>query len=69
MSKGYIHNSQPRCRLNKQRGWLLGVCAGLADYWRTEPAIVRVVVVVCGLFLPKLTVAAYLVAWLLLDDR
>ena len=47
----------------------MGVCAGLADYWRTEPAIVRVVVVVCGLFLPKLTVAAYLVAWLLLDDR
>ena len=55
--------------LDRDNAWLFGVCAGLANYWRTDPAIVRVCVVVSGLFITKVTIAFYLVAWLLLDDR
>ena len=55
--------------LDRKNAWLFGVCAGLANYWHTDPAIVRVGVVVSGLFITKVTMAFYLVAWLLLDDR
>ena len=55
--------------LDRKNAWLFGVCAGLANYWHTDPAIVRVGVVVSGLFITKVTIAFYLVAWLLLDDR
>ena len=55
--------------LDRDQAWLFGVCAGLANYWHTDPAIVRVGVFVSGLFITKVTTAFYLVAWLLLDDR
>ena len=58
-----------RMHLDRDQAWLFGVCAGLANYWHTAPAIVRVGVVVSGLFITKVTIAGYLVAWLLLDDR
>ena len=56
-------------RLNKKNGWIAGVCAGLADYFDTDPAFIRVGVIVTTLFLPKVVIAAYLVAWLVLDER
>ena len=56
-------------RLDSRNGWLAGVCAGIANHFETDPAIVRVGVIVTGLFLPKLVIAAYLIAWLLLDDE
>ncbi len=58
-----------RLQLDRRRGWLAGVCAGLADYFDTDPAFIRVGVVLTALFLPKLVIAAYLVSWLLLDKR
>ena len=36
---------------------------------RLDPAVVRVAVIVTGLFLPKLVIAAYLIAWLVLDEQ
>lgn len=55
--------------LDKENAWIFGVCAGLADYLNLDPAIVRVIGIVTTLFMPKLTIAAYLVAWLILDDK
>ena len=55
--------------LDKRNGWIAGVCAGIANRLRIDPAIVRVAVIVAGLFLPKLVIAAYLIAWLVLDER
>ena len=55
--------------LDSKNGWLFGVCAGLALKLRTDPAIVRVGVIIAGLFVPQITIAAYLIAWLVLDDR
>ncbi len=54
--------------LDKDNAWVLGVCAGLAAYWRTDPAVVRVGVVVAGLFFAKTVIAAYLICWLLFDE-
>lgn len=56
-------------RLDGRNGWLGGVCAGMANYFGTDPAVIRVGVIVTGLFLPKLVIAGYLIAWLLLDDE
>lgn len=64
-----LEKLRKRMHLDRDHAWLFGVCAGLANYWRTDPAIVRVGVVVSGLFVTKVTIAFYLVAWLLLDDR
>lgn len=69
MSNNYINRTFRRVHLDKDNGWFFGVCAGLAHYCRIDPAIVRVGVLVTGLFLPKIIIAAYLVAWLVLDDR
>ena len=54
--------------LDSRNGWIAGVCAGIANFFRTDPAIVRVVTVVAALFLTKIVIALYLVAWLLLDE-
>ena len=55
--------------LDRQNGWIAGVCAGLANRLRIDPAVVRVATVVTGLFLPKAVIAAYLIAWLVLEER
>ena len=57
-----------RITLDSKEGWISGVCAGIANYLETDPAFVRVAVVISALFFPKLTIAAYLIAWLVLDD-
>ena len=54
--------------LDTRNGWIAGVCAGIANFFKTDPAIVRVVTLVAGLFLTKIVIAVYLVAWLLLDE-
>ena len=64
-----VNRLRDTVHLDRDNAWLFGVCAGLAHYWGTDPAIVRVATVVGGLFLIKLTIAVYLVAWLILDDR
>lgn len=55
--------------LDKRNGWIGGVCAGIARTTRTDPAAIRVALVIAGLFLPKLVIAAYLLAWLLLEPH
>ncbi|MDP6376961.1 MAG: PspC domain-containing protein [Pseudomonadales bacterium] len=54
--------------LDSRNGWIAGVCAGLANYFNTDPTIVRVIALVAGVFLTKIVIAAYLVAWLVLDE-
>jgi phage shock protein PspC (stress-responsive transcriptional regulator) len=69
MSDDLYTRLRSKFRLDKDRGWIFGLCAGLANCWHTDPAFVRVGVTVAALFFPKLVIASYLVAWLLLDDR
>ena len=68
MAKSTLNNLRRRIRLDRKEGWIAGVCAGLANYFDTDPAFVRVAAIISALFLPKLTISAYLIAWLLLDN-
>ncbi len=58
-----------RFHLDRRNAWIAGVCAGVADTLRTDPAFLRVGLVVAALFMPRLIIAAYVIAWVLLDDR
>jgi phage shock protein C len=68
MANSTMNRIRSHIQLDSRNGWLAGVCAGVANYFNTDPAIVRVVTIVTGLFLPKLVIAAYLIAWLVLDE-
>ncbi len=67
MAKSTLNKSRLKLTLDSRQGWIAGVCAGIANYLDTDPAFVRVTVAICALFMPKVTIAAYLVAWLVLD--
>lgn len=51
------------------RGKILGVCAGLADYFGVHPTLVRVAAVFALLLFSLPTLAAYFVAGALLEKR
>lgn len=51
------------------RGWILGVCAGLAEYFGLPVTLVRVLAVAGLLLLTVITLTAYLTAALLMPRR
>jgi phage shock protein C len=69
MANSTLDRLRRRITLDSREGWIAGVCAGFARYLNTDPAFVRVAVIISALFMPKLTIAAYLIAWLVLDDE
>lgn len=69
MANSTLDRIRRRITLDSRNGWIAGVCAGLANFLDTDPAFVRVTVVISALFFPKLTIAAYLIAWLMLDEQ
>ena len=58
-----------RLRLDKHEGWIGGVCAGIARYLGFETLYVRIAAIALTVVATKLTAGAYLIAWLILDDR
>ena len=68
MATNHLHRLRRSVRLDKENAWIAGVCAGFAKALGTDPAFVRVGVIVTALFFPKLTIAAYLIAWVVLDE-
>ncbi|CEA08917.1 DNA-binding transcriptional activator PspC [Arthrobacter saudimassiliensis] len=54
-----------RSPLRRGRGWLGGICAGIAAYFGWDVTLVRIGVLLSFL-LPFIGVGTYLVAWLLL---
>ena len=69
MTNPTLERLRSRLHLDSKNGWIAGVCAGLANYFSTDPAFVRVGVIVAALFFPKLVIAAYLIAWLVLNKE
>ena len=69
MSDDFMSRVRSRFRLDKDNGWIFGVCAGLANYLHTDPVYVRVGALIAAVFFTKTVIAAYLVLWLLLDER
>lgn len=69
MSGPALQRLRDRFHRDPKNGWLGGICAGVAEALGTDPTFLRVGFVVSGIFLPKITIAVYLVAWILLDER
>ena len=69
MTHRTLERVRSRAHLDRKNGWIAGVCAGLANTFGVDAALVRVGVVIAGLFFTKIVIAAYLVAWLVLDER
>jgi len=51
------------------RGWIAGVCAGVADHLGVEPILVRLVAVLCLIFFILPTIVAYVAFALVLKPR
>ncbi len=49
-----------------RNGWLGGVCAGFGRTLNIDPKFLRAGLVILAVLSPKIVIAAYLVAWILL---
>jgi phage shock protein C len=52
-----------------KRGWIAGVCAGLADYFGLSPGVVRLATLVLLIAFTLPTFIAYLIAAMVLERR
>ncbi len=58
-----------RCYRDVENGWILGVCAGLADYFGVPVWVTRVIAAVLIWFFVAPVIVAYLVAALLMPEK
>jgi len=54
---------------DSDRGWIFGVCAGIADRFNFQLGTVRVITIVCFLLFSWLTAAIYIAATLLVREK
>lgn len=63
--------SQPpakrRFRLDKTNAKIFGVCAGVGEYFDTDPTLIRIGVVLATILLTGLTIPLYIAAALIAD--
>ena len=55
-----------RLARDTHNGWLGGVCAGLGRTFNIDAKFLRAGLVILAVLSPKVVIAAYLVAWILL---
>ena len=58
-----------RLARDTHNGWLGGVCAGFGRTLSIDPKFLRAGLVILAVLSPKIVVAAYLVAWILLPAQ
>ncbi|MCE2459684.1 MAG: PspC domain-containing protein [Pseudomonadales bacterium] len=58
-----------RLARDTRTGWFGGVCAGLGRTLNIDPKFLRAGVVILAVLSPKIVIAAYLVAWILLPAQ
>ena len=63
---GWLHD---RVWRDTERGWIAGVCAGIADYMGADPALVRVAAVILLVFFFVPVVIAYAVFAIVLKPK
>ena len=56
------------CRSTSER-MVAGVCGGMADFWRTDPSIVRIIWVLVTLASAGLGILVYVIMWILVPER
>jgi len=66
---GAPHWDRTRIYRDPARGWIAGVCAGIADHIAAEPVLVRLVAVLCLIFFFLPTIVAYVAFALVLKPR
>lgn len=49
--------------------WLSGVCGGLARYWNTDPALVRILAVVLTIVTGGALLIGYVIAWIAIPEE
>ena len=54
---------------NKKKGWIGGVCAGIAEYLDIRPALVRFVALLSLFVFGGVTLWAYIACWIVLDKK
>lgn len=69
MNSSFRYDPQQRLYRNRETGVILGVCAGLAEYFNVEVWVVRVIAVISLYFFTIVTGAVYLGLGLMLRDR
>lgn len=65
--RGEVKMSRKELQRDGERGKIGGVCAGLANYFGWEVWLVRIIAVGALLLSSKLTLVAYIAAWIILD--
>lgn len=58
-----------RLARDTRNGWIGGVCAGFARTFGVDPRFLRAGIVIAAVFAPKIAIAAYVVAWILLPSQ
>jgi phage shock protein C len=61
--------SKRRLELDRERGMLIGLCAGAANYFDVDVTWIRIGGIVGAVFLTKAAIAAYVIGWLVLNER
>ena len=61
--------SRRRLYRDPKRGWIAGVCAGLADYFGLSPGVVRVLTLISLIAFTLPTLVAYVIAAMVLQRR
>lgn len=69
MPANVLERARRRFTRDPHRGWIAGVCAGVARALDTDPAFLRVAFVVTALLALKLAIGVYAVAWILLEEE
>lgn len=69
MPASAFHRVYQHSRLDRRNAWIAGVCAGIAAALRTDPAFLRVGFVLTALFLPRVAIGVYVVAWIVMHRR
>jgi phage shock protein PspC (stress-responsive transcriptional regulator) len=54
---------------DSDRGWIFGVCAGIADRFNFQLGTVRVIAIICFMLFSWLTAAIYIGVTLLVKDK
>ena len=58
-----------RMARDTHNGWLGGVCAGFGRTLNIDPKFLRAGLVILAVLSPKIVIAAYVVAWILLPAQ
>ena len=58
-----------RLRRDRENGKIFGICAGIANFYGIEAWLVRCIAITCLIFLPSVTIIAYLGAAIVMDGK